>query len=132
MLAWLVLKAPGTVNSDHQPVTIDFLAVDSFGRSALHEAAAANNYQAIDLLFKASSDLNVDAKDCFGLSPLHAAAKVNGLKSVSLLLSKGANADLRDMCARRPVELATKDSVIRLLAQALQAGARSLQPPRGG
>ena len=33
MLSWLVLKVPGTVNSDHGPVKLDLLARDSFGRT---------------------------------------------------------------------------------------------------
>ena len=72
MLAWLVLKAPGSVNSAGVAIKVDVLAVDAFGRTALHDAASINNWEAIDVLFKAGEML-VDAKDCFGLSPLHCA-----------------------------------------------------------
>jgi hypothetical protein len=33
MLSWLVLKVPGTVNSDQGPVKLDLLARDAFGRT---------------------------------------------------------------------------------------------------
>ena len=119
MLSWLVLRAPACVNSDGNELRQEVAATDAFARSALHDAAAANNWQGLDVLFK-SGAFAVDGKDKFGLSALHIAAKANGLKSVSLLLAKRANPDARDISGRRPVELASKDAVIRVLAQSLQ------------
>jgi ankyrin repeat protein len=72
MVAWLVLKTPGSVNSAGAALEIDVLAVDAFGRTALHDAASINNWEALDVLFKAG-DVLVDVKDSFGLSPLHCA-----------------------------------------------------------
>jgi hypothetical protein len=122
MLAWLGLQAPGLVHSDGSQVKVDLLALDCFGRSVLHDAAAANNWEALDVLLKAGP-FDINQRDSFGLTPLHAAAKVNGLKSVALLLAKHANPDARDAGGRQPVEYVTKDSVAAVLA----AAARSLQ-----
>lgn len=70
MLAWLVLKAPGSVNSAGAAIKVDVMGVDAFGRTALHDAASLNNWEALDVLFK-SGEVLVEAKDGFGLSALH-------------------------------------------------------------
>ena len=55
MLSWLVLRAPSCVNSDGNELRQEVAATDAFARSALHDAAAANNWQGLDVLFKSGA-----------------------------------------------------------------------------
>ena len=75
------------------------------GRTQLHEAAAANNYNRVQQLL--SNRANVHARDQHGQMPLHYAAAANSLQAARILLAHGANVRSKNTFGETPLDFAT-------------------------
>lgn len=92
-------------------------AKTSRGFSPVHAAAASNKAEAISILIKAGSDINLSDGQ-LGFTPLHLAARRGAVQAASLLLEAGARVDARTRDGSTPLHLACthlKLSAVRLL-----------------
>jgi ankyrin repeat protein len=78
--------------------------VDSYGRTALHYAAAENNVAAAQEIIKSGIDIN--AKDDNQWTALHFAAQANALEVARLLIEAAAEIDPRDSFGNTPLSTA--------------------------
>ncbi|GIY72361.1 neurogenic locus Notch protein [Caerostris extrusa] len=82
----------------------DINAADDHGKSALHWAAAVNNYDAIRVLI--AHGANKDAQDNKDETPLFLAAREGSLEATQLLLENLANKEITDHMDRLPHDVA--------------------------
>ena len=73
----------------------NIFAQDTFGKTALHYAAAFNNEQMIDALIPHRNPHFVNIQDSEGLTPSHVAVKFGSNGVLRQLYGKGANIDLK-------------------------------------
>lgn len=85
--------------------TIDINLVNNNGQSLVHEAAANNSKNCLEILLK--NKANPDSQDKRGMTPLHYAAANSSLESVALLKDIGANASISDEYGNQPLWTAT-------------------------
>jgi ankyrin repeat protein len=86
------MAATGDLSGAQQALGVPPQACDVFGRTALHEAAAAGHSQIMRALLEAGADPNAACHD--GWTPLCEAAKFSRPKAVLVLLDHGARLDL--------------------------------------
>ncbi|KAE8582385.1 hypothetical protein XENTR_v10020099 [Xenopus tropicalis] len=82
----------------------DVNAVDEFGKSALHWAAAVNNVDAAAVLLKSSA--NKDMQNNKEETPLFLAAREGSYETAKVLLDHYANRDITDHMDRLPRDIA--------------------------
>ena len=85
--------------------TIDINLVNNSGQSLVHEAAANNSANCLEILLK--NKAKTDFQDKRGMAPLHYAAANSSLECVALLKDKGANASISDEYGNQPLWTAT-------------------------
>ncbi|XP_032905305.1 neurogenic locus notch homolog protein 1 [Amblyraja radiata] len=117
----------------------DVNAVDDFGKSALHWAAAVNNVEATMVLLK--NGANKDMQDNKEETPLFLAAREGSYETGKLLLEHFANREITDHMDRLPRDIAQDrmhHDIVRLLDEynlvrspqmQMGANATSLSPP---
>mmetsp|Transcript_31705 Transcript_31705/g.63770 ORF Transcript_31705/g.63770 Transcript_31705/m.63770 type:complete len:154 (+) Transcript_31705:77-538(+) len=116
-------RAGALLASEEAGQRVELQATDRFGRTAMHHAAACNNWLGLQLLVKTGLT-DVNARDEFGMTPLHVAARGDHFKAVSYLLQEACDVSLRDKTDAAPVDLAPSDSTRRLLTQAVRTERR--------
>lgn len=89
---------------------IDVNARNTFGRSALHEAAAKGNVRTCELLIDAGA--NLDVSDIDGCTPLHEAASMGHKNVIKLLVSSGADTTLTETFGRTPKQMTNRPACI--------------------
>uniref|UniRef100_UPI00398E4B72 neurogenic locus notch homolog protein 1-like n=1 Tax=Pristiophorus japonicus TaxID=55135 RepID=UPI00398E4B72 len=109
----------------------DVNAVDDFGKSALHWAAAVNNVEATMVLLK--NGANKDMQDNKEETPLFLAAREGSYETGKLLLEHFANREITDHMDRLPRDIA-QDRMHHDIVQLLEEYnlVRSPQVPMGG
>lgn len=79
---------------------VDVNLADEHGKTALHWAAAVNNYTAVKILLDHGA--NRDAQDLLEETPLYLAAREGSRDAAKILLEYGANRDITDHMDRLP------------------------------
>lgn len=99
---------------------IDWKAIGSDGRSALHFLATNYHFDVFDLFMNA--DFDVDIRDEDGDTPLHYAARYNSTNAIEFLLNKGADVNIANLkgmtpllCTVQPFDDGYKESALLLL-----------------
>ncbi len=88
------------------------------GVTALHHAVLEENFAFTQHLIK-DFDANVHIQDRDGWTPLHAASAVGDLRIAQLLLDNGAKASVLNSSCEFPVDVASDESVEKLLKNAM-------------
>ena len=97
---------------------------------SLHDAAAAGDANAVDLLLYAG--LPSDARNAKGSTPLHLAANKGHDAIVGLLLDRGAPVDAANEDGNTPLHAAVAATQLGTAKQLLSAGATADAPGKGG
>lgn len=88
---------------------------NTFGITALTQAAQEGYGRLIKLLLKWKADVNLARKD--GITPSHIAAHNDHLWATQFLVNAGAQIDVRDKYDKRPIDYAKFEPVKQLLLQ---------------
>ena len=95
---------------------------DEFGRTPLHDAAAAGALKAVRALLDAGADARV--ADDYGTTPLHLACRRGHIAIARLLLERGADVNARSAAGATPLHEAALAGDETLVGLLLDCGAR--------
>ena len=86
------------------PMCQDVDHVDSFGRNAIHYAAAAKQANIVTYLASDAVEMDVDKQSIGGCSPAMAAVKSGDEATVKAVLNSNGNPFYRDVFGREPTD----------------------------